>query len=112
MATFKNTRPTIVQRPNGQNVLPGDTFQADAAEMANPGMKILADAGYLVEVQEDAPAPKAPAAPPAPKGAKAAKLKAVAEADADGLLKMAEGETDKDVMAAIEARAASLTEGK
>ena len=40
--------------------------------------------------------------------AKAAKLEAVKAADADALLKLAEGETDAEVNAAIEARAAEL----
>ena len=40
--------------------------------------------------------------------AKAVKLEAVKAADADALLKLAEGETDAEVNAAIEARAAEL----
>lgn len=112
MPTFKNTRPTTLQLPNGSTVMPGAEFEADAATMKNPAMRLYADAKYIVEV-EAAPAPKAskpkptkPEAPPA--DPKAAKLEAVSKADEEALLAMADGETDPEVMAAITARAEAL----
>ncbi len=149
MATYKNTRPTVIQRPNGKNIGPGGSFDSDPGEMNNPGMAKFAKAKYLVKTADTEPPPAPPAPPPAPEAPKAqppkgpsqaetdarakaareaqekakalkdaqekagaekraAKIAAVKSADAEALLKMADGETDGEVNAAIEARAAEL----
>ena len=170
---YRNTRPTIIQRPNGKNIMPGETFTPEDGEMANPGMRKFAGAGYLQEVPSTLPPPPVDrekvraeraaqaakeaaaravqtakdasekhqadlakakasdadtkakaaqekadkdqaaarakdAAEKAGKIARDAKTAAVKTADAERLLKMAEGETDPTVMAAIEARATEI----
>jgi hypothetical protein len=131
MKTYKNTRPTIIQLPNGHNVGPGATFESDPGVMENPGMRKFCKAGYIVEVKtsEPPPPPEAPKAPTpkaeAPKEApakpvvppeaaamKAAQDKAKAEKAAqvvkDAAEKAAKAKRDAKVKAVKEADAEGL----
>lgn len=112
--TFKNTRPTIIQLPDGKNVLPGETFEMDEALLFNPGVKVLMEAGFICMVDVFSTPPSfalvdapAPAEPPAPAGP--TKLERIATATPEELLEFHTGETDETVLLAIVARADELT---
>ena len=126
MAVYKNTRPTVIQLPDGKNIMPGAEFEATTEMMSNPSMKIFVRAGFVKAVSTipaappppaspsppNAPTPpkeEKPAAPPVSK--KQAKLDAIKTADAEKVLKLFEGETDLDILAALEARASVLAPG-
>ena len=119
MNTYKNTRPTILQLPSGKNVGPGEMFEADETTMANPGMRVFVSAGFVVPMAGEVSAPSAPqvedrpqvlqeAAEKSGKAKREAKIAAIRAADAETLMSLADGETNADVLAALESRAAEL----
>jgi hypothetical protein len=109
---YKNKRPSLFVAPSGELVMPGAEFEASEADTKNPGFVIYEGAGYLECLEAHAPEKPKPAKTAKAKAdPKAEKLAAVAKADEAELLKLAEGEADEDIKAAIEARAVALVQG-
>lgn len=56
MKRIKNaTEGQIIEMPKGERLMPGEAFEADAACLANPGVKILLAGGKLAFVSSLAP---------------------------------------------------------